>query len=163
FTTVYHALPNDTDLSELSVLNLPALNFAFTSGVERYHTSHDDLANLNPGSVQHEGVQMLALTRLLANETLPRPTTGDAVFFDMPLLGLVVYPVGLSLPLAVIALVLVVFVARRDGWRPLAGAGLTLVAAAASACLAWVVMSILIWIHAHLPQGGAPEWRGIYA
>src|SRR6185312_7203413 len=76
FTTVYHALPNDTDLSELSVLNLPALNFAFTDGVERYHTSHDDLGNLNPGSVQHEGTQMLALTRIFASGTLPRPTTG---------------------------------------------------------------------------------------
>jgi len=163
FTTVYHALPNDTDLSELSVLNLPALNFAFTGGVERYHTSRDDVANLNPGSVQHQGVQMLALARIFANETLPRPATGDAVFFDMPLSQLVVYPVGLSLPLAVVAVVLVVFVARRDRWRPLVGVGLTLVAAAASACVAWLVMSILIWIHAHLPQGGAPQWRGIYA
>jgi len=163
FTTVYHALPNDTDLSELAVLNLPALNFAFTDGVERYHTSRDDLANLNPGSVQHEGAQMLALTRIVANETLPRPTTGDAVFFDLPLLGLVVYPAGFSLPLAVVAVILVVFVARRDRWRPLAGVGLTLVAAAASACVAWVVVSLLISIHRHLPQGGAPEWRGIYA
>ena len=28
FTTVYRALPNDTDLSELSLLGIPALNFA---------------------------------------------------------------------------------------------------------------------------------------
>jgi len=49
---------------------------------------------------------MLALTRIVANETLPRPTTGDAVFFDLPLLGLVVYPVGFSLPLAVVAVIL---------------------------------------------------------
>ena len=73
FTTVYRTLPNDTDLSELAVLGLPALNFAFADGVERYHTSNDDLAHLNPGSLQHHGAQMLALARTFANDTLPRP------------------------------------------------------------------------------------------
>src|SRR4051812_8617534 len=53
FTTVYRTLPNDTDLSELSLLGVPALNFAFADGVERYHTSRDDVAHLNPGSLQH--------------------------------------------------------------------------------------------------------------
>ena len=69
FAAVYRMLPNDTDLSELAVLNLPALNFAFADGVERYHTSHDDFAHLNPGSVQHHGDQMLALARTFGNET----------------------------------------------------------------------------------------------
>ena len=50
---------------------------------------------------------MLALTRISANETLPRPRTGDAVFFDLPSLGLIVYPESLAIPLAVVALVLV--------------------------------------------------------
>ena len=102
FAAVYRILPNDTDLSELAVLNLPALNFAFAEGVERYHTSHDDFAHLNPGSVQHHGDQMLALARIFGNEPLPRPRTGDAVYFDLPLIGLVVYPEWLALPLAVL-------------------------------------------------------------
>src|SRR5947208_12846195 len=106
FATIYRTLPNDTDLSEIAVLGLPALNFAFADGVERYHTSHDDLAHLNPGSLQHHGAQMLSLVRTFASETLPRPTTGDAVFFDLPVVGLVIYPEGLALPLAVIVLVL---------------------------------------------------------
>ncbi|MEO6877795.1 MAG: M20/M25/M40 family metallo-hydrolase, partial [Gemmatimonadaceae bacterium] len=41
YTTVYRTLPNDTDLSEFAALGLPALNFAFTDGVELYHTSGD--------------------------------------------------------------------------------------------------------------------------
>ena len=90
FTTVYRALPNDTDLSEFAPLGVPALNFAFADGVERYHTSHDDLPHLNPGSVQHHGLQMLALTKKIADGPLPRPKTGDGVFFDLPALGLVV-------------------------------------------------------------------------
>lgn len=36
--TIYRSLPNDTDLSELSLLGTPALNFAFVDVVERYHT-----------------------------------------------------------------------------------------------------------------------------
>ena len=46
FATIYRTLPNDTDLSEIAVLGLPALNFAFADGVERYHTSNDDVAQI---------------------------------------------------------------------------------------------------------------------
>jgi hypothetical protein len=114
YATIYRALPNDTDLSEVAVLGLPALNFAFADGVERYHTSHDDVAHLNLGSLQHHGSQMLAMVRTFGSEALPRPHTGDGVFFDLPILGLVVYPVGLELPLAVVALVLVGALVFRD-------------------------------------------------
>jgi hypothetical protein len=106
FTTIYRLLPNDTDLSELSVLGVPALNFAFTGGVERYHTSRDDVAHLDPGSVQHHGRQMLALTTAFANGELPRPKTGDAVFFDLPLIGLIVYPTWLAIPILLLAVAL---------------------------------------------------------
>jgi MFS family permease len=163
FTTVYRALPNDTDLSELALLHVPALNFAFAGGVERYHTSHDDVADLNPGSVQHHGVQMLALAKIFASDTLPRPTTSDAVFFDLPLIGLVVYPVALSIPLAVLGAILAAIVAWRERRRALVGAGAVVLAVLVSACIAWLVGSLLLAIHAHLAHGGDPEWRGIYA
>lgn len=106
FTTVYRTLPNDTDLSELSVLDVPALNFAFTGGVERYHTSIDDVAHLDPGSLQHHGQQMLRVASTIANQPLPRPVTGDAVFFDLPIVGLVIYPLALALPLIAVTLFL---------------------------------------------------------
>jgi hypothetical protein len=133
FTTVYRSLPNDTDLSEFAPLGAPALNFAFADGVERYHTSHDDLSHLNPGSLQHHGLQMLALTRKIADGPLPRPKTGDGVFFDLPALGLVVYPVGLALPLSLVALVLTVIVVRGRFSAAMVGGGAMLVAMLASA------------------------------
>ncbi|MFL5509404.1 MAG: M28 family peptidase, partial [Gemmatimonadaceae bacterium] len=114
FATIYRTLPNDTDLSEIAVLGLPALNFAFADGVERYHTSNDDVAHLNPGSLQHHGSQMLEMTRTFASGPLPRARTGDGVFFDVPLVGLIVYPVGFEMPLALLALVLVVIVVVRE-------------------------------------------------
>src|SRR5262249_9752608 len=82
--------------------------------VLRYHTGNDDVAHLDPRSLQHHGAQMLAVTRKVANEDLPRPKTADAVFFDLPLLGLVVYPIGFALPLAALALVLTIIVVRRQ-------------------------------------------------
>src|SRR6266704_1906262 len=120
FTTIYRTMPNDTDLSELALLGIPALNFAFGDGADRYHTSHDDLAHLNIGSLQHHGQQALALTRAFANGPLPRPRTGDAVFFDLPAVGLVVYSEKWAIPLALLAaaLTLVVIVrSRRENTR----------------------------------------------
>jgi hypothetical protein len=122
FTTVYRALPNDTDLSELSLLAIPALNFAFTGGVERYHTTRDDVAHLDGRSVQHHGAQMLALAKTIGDGPLPRPATGDGVFFDLPMIGLVVYPLWLTYVLAAASLVLFILVAPRS-WR-VAGAAL---------------------------------------
>ena len=154
YATIYRTLPNDTDLSELAALGLPALNFAFADGVERYHTSHDDIAHLNPGSLQHHGSQMLAMARTLGTEALPRARTGDGVFFDLPGVGLVVYPQAFELPLAILALALVVALVVRD--RKCVGVGVltTLVAVVVSGAVAWVVGRML---------SGPGVWSGLYA
>ncbi len=163
FTTVYRALPNDTDLSELSVLGLPALNFAFVDGVERYHTSHDDVAHLNPGSVQHHGSQMLALAAVLASDTLPRPLTTDGIFFDLPVVGLVLYPIFWAVPIAVIAAILVVAVIVRVRRGIVVGFIASLATIALSGLAASVLASGLGWIQARLPWGGNAQWSGWHA
>jgi hypothetical protein len=116
--TVYRNLPNDTDLSELFVLDQPALNFSFIDGLEHYHTRLDDVAHLDPGSVQHHGVHALALARAFGDGPLPRPRTEDAVFFTVPGLGMFAYSERLAVPLAIGGTVLVllaaVLVRRRE-------------------------------------------------
>lgn len=151
---IYRTLPNDTDLSELAVLGLPALNFAFVEGVERYHTTQDDVAHLNAGSLQHHGSQMLTLTRTFASEGLPRARTGDGVFFDLPLLGLVVYPQQLELPLALLALVLVGILVFRVRRGVIVGVLASLVSIAVSAGLGWLIGRRL---------EGPAIWSGLYA
>src|SRR5512140_1755897 len=136
---IYRTLPNDTDLSELAVLGLPALNFAFADGVERYHTSRDDIAHLNPGSLQHHGSQMLALARTFGTEPLPRARTGDGSFFDLPLIGLVVYPQGLELAVALVALVLVAILVVRVRRGVIMGVLASLVALAFAGGLGWLI------------------------
>ena len=166
--TVYRTLPNDTDLSELALLARPALNFAFATGVERYHTTQDDVGHLNPGSIQHEGAQALAVTRAVADGPLPRPTTGDAVFFDFPGLGLVLYPEWVARPLAVTAAVLVVIallVARRRERRwvldLILGVLATVIAVALGGGGAFLSGIGMTRLHASL--GGTPALSGVYA
>jgi hypothetical protein len=166
--TVYRALPNDTDLSELAMLGRPALNFAFADGVDRYHTTQDNVSQLNPGSIQHEGAQALAITRALANGPLPRPATGDAVFFDFPVLGLVVYPEGAAIPLAALSAVFVAItllaIRRRERrWMRdlILGTLATIFAAALGGGAGYLAGLGMTRVHATL--GGTPALSGAYA
>jgi hypothetical protein len=162
--TIYRLLPNDTDLSELFLLGQPALNFAFADGVERYHTSEDDSAHLAVGSVQQEGTAALALTRIFANGPLPRPRTGDAVFFSLPLVGLALYPEGWAGPLAGLALVALVIAlvrVRRTERHWIRGFILGVVGLIASTALALGLAYLAVF---RGPAGAsAPGWRAVYA
>jgi peptidase M28-like protein len=169
FTTIYRTMPNDTDLSELALLGTPALNFAFGDGADRYHTWHDDVAHLNAGSLQHHGQQALALARAFADGPLPRPRTGDAVFFDLPAIGLVVYSEKWAIPLALFAVALTLVVIIRShreseshGRDVMIGAAATVGALVLSAAAAYLAGLILSRLHAILPWGGAPAWSPVY-
>jgi hypothetical protein len=169
FTAVYRMLPNDTDLSELAVAGVPALNFAFADGVDRYHTTHDDVAHLNAGSLQHHGMQMLALARAFGNGPLPRPSTSDGVFFTLPAIGLIAYPESWAIAFAAIAAVLVIVaVLRVRRSEPLWVSGVVLGAVAlvasiaGSSAVAYVLGRGLERVHGSLPWGGAPAWSGVY-
>ncbi|HEV7705143.1 MAG TPA: M20/M25/M40 family metallo-hydrolase [Gemmatimonadaceae bacterium] len=166
--TVYRTLPNDTDLSEVAILGRPALNFAFADGVDRYHTTQDNVAQINPGSIQHEGEQALAITRTLGNGPLPRPITRDAVFFDLPVIGLVLYPQVAALPIAVLGAVLVAFtlvaIKRRERrWirDPILGALATIFAVALGGGSAYLAGLGMTRVHSSL--GGTPALSGVYA
>ena len=168
--TIYRSLPNDTDLSELSMLGTPALNFAFVDGVERYHTFHDDIAHLNAGSLQHHGAQLLALTKTFGNGPLPRPVTGDAIFFDSPFVGVLAYAESYSVPIALVVaatvIALAVFTARRDKkWaRGIAlGAVAMLVAAALGGLATSHLAAAIEMLHTATTWDGQPSWSGIYA
>ena len=73
FASVYERMPNDTDLSVFLGRGYGAMNFAFTGGIENYHTAHDDLAHQDPRSVQHLGASALSAARALAAMDLKAP------------------------------------------------------------------------------------------
>lgn len=104
---VYRRLPNDTDLSVFKRAGAQGLNFAFIGGVRRYHTPLDDLAHLDLGSLQQEGDAVLGAARALLAAP-PGPAAGNATYADLFGRLLLRWPAALDLPLAGLALVLVV-------------------------------------------------------
>jgi hypothetical protein len=121
-STVYSLLPNDTDLTVLRRLGVPGANLAFVHGAIRYHTPKDDIAHLDPRTVQHQGGNALALVRGLA-EPKPDGAKGQAVWFDLLGLGVVRFPGGAAPPLAIAALLLALAAAGMEVRRGRTGAG----------------------------------------
>ena len=108
FSAVYEMLPNDTDFSVFKQHGIAGFNFGFIDGVSRYHTSIDDIAHLDPGSVQHHGDNALSLTRQLASADLKALQQGDdAVWFDVLSFFVVRWPRSWSLWLALLSTVLI--------------------------------------------------------
>ncbi len=144
FPAVYRFIPNDTDLTVLRTLGVPSANLAFIEGALRYHTPQDDLAHLDPRTLQHQGENALALVRGLARESgRDAPAArGQFVWFDVLGLGIVRFPEWLALPLGVLALALALLAARADvrrglsgGWRIATGAATLPIAAGVAAVL----------------------------
>jgi len=67
---VMKRMPNDTDLSVASAAGIPGLDFAFIGTASDYHTPLDTIANLEPGSLQHHGDNVLPLVQALADVNL---------------------------------------------------------------------------------------------
>ena len=85
---IYKRLPNDTDLTVFRRFGLSGVNFAFIGAPTRYHTPYDNLANLSPASLQHQGDNALAAVVGLAGAPeLANPPHGDVVFFDVASFG----------------------------------------------------------------------------
>jgi hypothetical protein len=123
-STVYRLLPNDTNLTVLRRLPVPGGNLAFIRGAARYHTPADDLAHLDPRSVQHQGENALALVRGLARAAAPG---GEVVWFDLLGVHVVRFPVGAALPLALASLALALGLAFAEARRGRArGAGIAI-------------------------------------
>ena len=76
------------------------------------------------------------------------------MFFDLPGVGLVVYPQSLELPLAILALALIVALVVRDRKGVGVGVLMTLAAVVLSGVVAWVVGRML---------SGPAVWSGLYA
>lgn len=98
---LYRLLPNDTDLSVFRKAGMPGFNFANINGLGSYHTSFDNLSEVDSGSLQHKGTYALSLTRRLGNLELGQTKERNAVYFDIFGNVLVHYSSFLVIPLAV--------------------------------------------------------------
>ncbi len=68
----------------------------------RIHTPEDNIENINPSSIQHQGYHALSLARHFGNlGSLADPQEPDAVYFSVLRLLTVAYPSTWAIPLAV--------------------------------------------------------------
>ncbi|HVA79559.1 MAG TPA: M20/M25/M40 family metallo-hydrolase [Candidatus Binataceae bacterium] len=103
-SAIYHRMPNDTDLSVFLHAGLAGMNFAAIGGFTRYHTRLDNIANLDPRSMQHQGSYALSLAREFGAADLSTPPAGDEIYFTLG--AFFRYPAGLAIALAIAAMLL---------------------------------------------------------
>lgn len=93
---LYEKMPNDTDFSVPKRMGMTGLNFAFIGRQFDYHSPTSTVANLDPGSVQSMGEQVLNATKTFAlDPTLPgkapsavySQTFGDHILAYPPIMG----------------------------------------------------------------------------
>ncbi|MER7129407.1 M28 family peptidase [Streptosporangium saharense] len=101
---LYRLLPNNTDFTPLTKAGFTGMNFAYIRGSSLYHTAGDSIANLDPGSLQHHGSTMLAMTRVLGGTDLRTLTSDHDVTYFRAFGVMITYPGTAVRPLAVLAL-----------------------------------------------------------
>jgi len=143
---IYQLLPNDTDMSVSLAAGKAGINAAFIDGQFDYHAPSDSPANLDPGTLQHQGQFVLAMTQALATADALPARGADAAYFDVFSLAVVRYPPALGWALTALAGVALALVWRRRnlGWGAASGTlgmvGLTV--AVGGACH---LLGMLIW------------------
>ena len=113
FYQIYKQLPNDTDFTVFKASGYQGANFAFIGDVNHYHTQLDNFGNADPGSLQHHGDNALPMILALANSDLTSPPAGESVYFDIFERHVILWPAGWSFPIAIAALILLLF---QIGW-----------------------------------------------
>lgn len=134
-TDVYRTMPNYTDVNSFEERGWLTLNFAMIGNETRYHSAGDNLAALDPRSLQHMGDQTLAVARELGRGS-PQ-ATGERIFMDVLGRWLVQLPQIIGMALLAALLIGLAWLAWR---RKAVGRGLAVVASGLllGTALAWL-------------------------
>lgn len=121
-TSIYEAMPNDTDISRFLDADAPrrvdATNFAFILGDSFYHTPGDNLANLDRSTVFHSGINALATVESFAAQSTTGTAENDQLYFDVLTRGVVSVPAIVGPVIILIALLLSITALIQTGtWR----------------------------------------------
>ncbi len=110
---IYRIMPNNSDLTVFRTGGMAGMNFGFIGRVSHYHTYLDNFENLDLGSVQHQGKSLLAVAQELVEVDLANPPTGGSAWTDILGISVVHWPASWTIPLAILALILLLVVAAR--------------------------------------------------
>lgn len=104
---LYTYMPNNTDMSVFKKIGIQGLNFAFTYGLDAYHTEADNIDNIHEGSLQHHGSHAVAMVQYWGNRNVEELKDGEkATYFNLAGHNVVVYPQSWNLYLMIGALIL---------------------------------------------------------
>ncbi len=121
FYEIYKLLPNDTDFTRFREGGLQGFNFAFIGDVKNYHTTLDNFATVDRGSMQHHGDNAFELMKLLAHEAPLAFESGRSVYFDVMGYRVFYWPEPWAVPMALTACLLlvgaVIWQLRRNKFR----------------------------------------------
>jgi len=155
-TDVYRLMPNYTDVNSFSEREWLTLNLAPIGNETRYHSPGDDVAALDPATLQHMGDQTLALAKALAAGTPPQ-TGGNRIFMDLSGKALISIP----LVAGVILLILLiggfgVAAVKRGGFG--LGAAVVVPTMIGSGLLAWLALAIIGAVRHGMFWRAQSEW-----
>ena len=161
-TDVYRLMPNYTDVNSFDERGWLTLNLAIIGNETRYHSPGDDIAALDPASLQHMGDQTLALARQLASGVPPR--AGERMFMDVLGRQLVMVPTAVGLTVLQLLLLFFAWAAWR---RKALFRGLLAMTAAVllATLLGWLGQAILGFARPGLFWRAYPVWTlaAVYA
>jgi hypothetical protein len=139
-TDVYRLLPNYTDVNSFAERGWLTLNLAPIGNETRYHSPGDDVAVLDPATLQHMGDQTLSLAIALSNGT---PSGGgDRIFMDIAGRTLITLPLAIGATLLIALLIGFAIISWRRGGFP-RGAATVAGSIVGATILAWLLMALI--------------------
>lgn len=155
-TDVYRLMPNYTDVNSFSERGWLTLNLAPIGNETRYHSPGDDIAALDPATLQHMGDQTLALAETMANGT-PKQSRGDRIFMDVSGRALISLPLIAGAILLIFLLVAFAAATVKRGGFAL-GAAMVIPAMILSGLLAWIALLLIGVVRHGMFWRAHPEW-----
>ncbi len=158
---IYQHMPNDTDFTPFKEAGKQGLNFAGVARANVYHQVYDSPENFDEGTLQHQGVQVLAMLREFGNADLGAVNAPDKSYLSVPVVGLVTYgPFWIwVLGFATVVLWVVALVAVRFGGGRIGGFVAGFVASVVQLGGVWAAAYFLFaW-----RRGAHPEFGALHA
>jgi hypothetical protein len=153
---VVRKMPNDTDLSMFRETGITYLNSSISDGYANYHSMTDTPENLDKGSLQLTGENMLSMIRYFGNHELSTTKGKDFIFFNPIGNMLILYPKSTDIIFVLISMVLfvaVVFIGLNRkiiDWKHfLIGFGLLLLTIVFALVLTYGLQKLILWVYSH--------------
>jgi hypothetical protein len=109
---VFARMPNDTDFTVSDRAGIPSIDFAFAFEFNHYHTPLDTIENLDKGTLQHHGDNVLPLVQTLAAMDL---TSSEANFSYLTVEQSIwlTWPVGWTVAITIFGLLMLAAINLR--------------------------------------------------